>query len=244
MKRQMPFAAQFQPGKYSGGMTGLFLVTPHDGRLELLKEHNHATIANTSVHEGYPGHHLQGICSNKNPSDIRTLSESPCFGEGWALYCESMMFDEGYQNSQLGKLAQLNDLVFRIVRVRADVCLARKTMTPEEVAALLVKETGMEGGAALDDAKSYTYAMTYYMSYFIGMLEMLRLREDVESALGDKFDLREFHDSLLYAGCLPMHFMRRVEALRLRRDYDVELPDPKETLLEFIRRRSSEGAEF
>ncbi len=244
MRCEMPFAAQFEPGKYSGCMTGLFVVTPHDGNLELLKEHNHATIANTSVHEGYPGHHLQGICSNKNPSDIRTLSESPCFGEGWALYCESMMFNEGYQNSPLGKLAQLNDLVFRIVRVKADVCLARKTMTPEDVATLLVKETGMEEGAALDEARSYTYAMTYYMSYFIGMLEMLRLREDVESALGDRFDLREFHDSLLYAGCLPMHFMRRVEALRLRRDYDVDLPEPKETLLEFIRRHSSEGAEF
>ncbi|HUV61335.1 MAG TPA: DUF885 domain-containing protein [Thermoplasmata archaeon] len=244
MRRQMPFAAQYEPGKYSGCMTGLFLVTPHDSNLQLLMEHNHASIANTSVHEGYPGHHLQGICSNQNPSDIRTISASPCFGEGWALYCENMMFEKGFQNSQLGKLAQLNDLVFRIVRVRADVGLARKTMTPEEVAALLVKETGMDEGAALDDAKSYTYGMTYYMSYFIGMLEMLRLREEVESALGERFDLREFHDSLLYAGCLPMHFMRRVEALRLKRDYGVDLPDSKETLLEFIRRRSSEGMEF
>jgi uncharacterized protein (DUF885 family) len=244
MRRQMPFAAQYEPGKYSRCLTGLFLVTPPDGNLQLLMEHNHASIANTSVHEGYPGHHLQGICSNQNPSHIRALSAAPCFGEGWALYCESMMFDKGFQNSQLGKLAQLNDLVFRIVRVRMDVSLARKTMTPEEAAKLLVKETGMEGGAALDDVKSYTYGMTYYMSYFIGMLEMLKLREEVESALGGQFDLREFHDSLLCAGCLPMHFIRRVEALRLKRDYGVELPDSKETLLEFIRRRSSEGAEF
>ena len=86
--------------------------------------------------------------------------------------------------------------------------------------------------------------MTYYMSYFLGMLEMLRLREDVEAALGERFDLRQFHDSLLNAGCLPMHYMRRVEMLRLRRDYDAELPDTKESLLEYVRRRFDEGREF
>ncbi|MDH3365997.1 MAG: DUF885 domain-containing protein [Thermoplasmata archaeon] len=244
MRRQAPFAAQYEPGKYSRSMTGLFMVTPDDGNLELLKEHNYASIANTSVHEGYPGHHLQGVCANQNPSDIRTLSAAPCFGEGWALYCEGMMFASGFENSSMGKLAQLNDLVFRMVRIKADVCLARKTMTPEDAAGLLVKETGMDEKSALDDVKSYTYGMTYYMSYFIGMLEMLKLREEIESALGERFDLREFHDSLLFAGCLPMHFLRRVEALRLKRDYDVELPDSKETLLEFIKRRHSDGAEF
>ena len=244
MRRQTPFAAQYEPGKYSGSMTGLFLVTPDDSNSELLREHCHASIANTSVHEGYPGHHLQGICGNKNPSDIRILSAAPCFGEGWALYCESMMFQQGFHNNRLGKLAQLNDLVFRIVRVRADISLTRKTMTPEQVANEFAKRTGMEWNAALDDARSYTHGMTYYLSYFLGMLEMLRLREDVEASLGDRFDLREFHDSLLYAGCLPMHFMRRVERLRLKRDYGRDLPDPDETLLEYMKRRRTEGRDF
>ena len=244
MRRQAPFAAQYEPGKYSESMTGLFLVTPDESNPELLKEHCYAAIANTSVHEGYPGHHLQGICSNQNPSDIRTLSASPCFGEGWALYCEGMMFSQGFQKTDTGKLAQLNDLAFRIVRVKADVCLARKAMTPEEVADLLTRETGMERNAALDEARSYTQGITYYMSYFLGMLEMLRLREDVEAALGDRFDLRQFHDSLLNAGCLPMHYMRRVERLRLKRDHDVELPDPRESLIEYVRKRIDEGRGF
>ena len=244
MRRQAPFAAQYEPGKYSKSMTGLFLVTPDESNPELLKEHCYAAIANTSVHEGYPGHHLQGICSNQNPSDIRTLSASPCFGEGWALYCEGMMFSEGFQKTDMGELARLNDLVFRIVRVRADVCLSRGTMTPEDVSNLLVKETGMERNAALDDARSYTLGMTYYMSYFLGMLEMLRLREDVEAALGDRFDLKQFHDSLLNAGCLPMHYMRRVERLRLKRDYDVELQEPDNSLLEYVKKRLEEGREF
>ena len=82
------------------------------------------------------------------------------------------------------------------------------------------------------------------MSYFLGMLEMLRLRENVETALGDRFDLKQFHDSLLNAGCLPMHYMRRVEQLRLKRDHGVELPDAKESLLEYAAKRIDEGKGF
>ncbi|MGB2581975.1 MAG: DUF885 domain-containing protein [Thermoplasmata archaeon] len=244
MRHLAPFAAQYEPGKYSNDKKGLFLVTPDEGNPERLKEHCSATTANTAVHEGYPGHHLQGICSNSNPSHIRTLSSAACFGEGWALYCERLMISEGFQNNPMGKLAQLNDLVFRIVRVTADVNMARGTMTPDDVADMLVAQTGMDRQGALDDAKSSTYIMTSYLSYFIGMLQIIQLKEDVEKALGDRFDLREFHDSLLNAGCLPMHFMRRVERVRLKRDYGVDLMGPSESLLDFTKRLTSTPEPF
>ncbi len=244
MRHLAPFAAQYEPGKYSTDKKGLFLVTPDEGNPERLKEHCSATTANTAVHEGYPGHHLQGICGNSNPSHIRTLSAAACFGEGWALYCERLMISEGFQNTPIGKLAQLNDLVFRMVRVTADVNMARRIMNPDDVADMIVAQTGMDRQAALDDAKSSTYVMTYYLSYFIGMLQLIQLREDVEKALGDKFDLREFHDSLLNAGCLPVHFMRKVERLRLKRDYGVYLRDPTESLLDFTKRLTSTQEPF
>jgi uncharacterized protein (DUF885 family) len=244
MRHIAPFAAQYEPGKYCSDMKGLFLVTPDEGNLELLKEHCHAMIANTAVHEGYPGHHIQGIHANSHPSHIRTLSTAPCFAEGWALYCERLMIEEGFQRSATHKLAQLNDLVFRIARVTADVSLARKTMSAEEVADMLVAQTGMERQAALNEAKSYTYAMTQYLSYFIGMLRLLQLREDVERALGERFDLKAFHDSILSAGCLPVHYMRRVERIRLKRDFGVDLPHPEESLLEFTRRLAARPEPF
>jgi uncharacterized protein (DUF885 family) len=244
MRHIAPFAAQYEPGKYCSDMKGLFLVTPDEGNLELLKEHCHAMIANTAVHEGYPGHHIQGIHANSHPSHIRTLSTAPCFAEGWALYCERLMIEEGFQRSATHKLAQLNDLVFRIARVTADVSLARKTMSAEEVADMLVAQTGMERQAALNEAKSYTYAMTQYLSYFIGMLRLLQLREDVERALGERFDLKAFHDSILSAGCLPIHYMRRVERIRLKRDFGVDLPHPEESLLEFTRRLAARPEPF
>ncbi|UCE91738.1 MAG: DUF885 domain-containing protein [Methanobacteriota archaeon] len=244
MRHLAPLAAQYEPGKYTPDMTGFFLVTHDESNPGLMREHCHAAIVNTAVHESYPGHHLQGICANQNPSHIRSLSAAPCFVEGWALYCEKMMSAEGFGSAPLLKLAQLNDLVFRIARVRADVSLAKGTMTPKDVAALLTEETGMDEHAALDEAIGYTYSITTYLSYFIGMLRVLQLREDVERALGSHFRVKEFHDSLLNAGSLPVHFMRRVEALRLKKEFGVDLPEPEETLLRFLTRLVSQARPF
>jgi uncharacterized protein (DUF885 family) len=244
MRHLAPFAAQYEPGRFSPDRTGLFLVTPDEGNPNLLKEHCFSMIVNTAVHEGYPGHHLQGIRGNTNPSHIRVLSSAPCFAEGWALYCEQLMIQMGFQNTPLGRLTQLNDLVFRMARVIADVNMARNSMTPEDVADMLVAQTGMDRGAALNDARSSSYVQTYYLSYFIGMLRLLQLREDVENALGDRFNLKEFHDSILGAGCLPVHYMWKVERIRLKRDHDVDLPDPGESLLGFAKRLTSKPEPF
>jgi uncharacterized protein (DUF885 family) len=244
MRHLAPFAAQYEPGKYTSDMTGFFLVTQDETNLDLMKENCHAVTVNTAVHEGYPGHHLQGIRANQNPSHIRSLSTAPCFVEGWALYCEKMMSSEGFRNTPVCKLGQLNDLVFRIVRVTADVSLARRTMKPEDVAELLTGETGMDGQAALDEAVSYTYTMTTYLSYFIGMLRILQLQERVQLALGTHFRLKDFHDSLLGAGSLPTQFMWRVEALRLKRDFGIDLPESDETLPQFVTRLVSQARPF
>jgi uncharacterized protein (DUF885 family) len=126
----------------------------------------------------------------------------------------------------------------------ADVSMARNSMTPEEAADMLAAQTGMDRVAALNDAKSYAFALTNYLSYFIGMLGLLQLREDVENALGDRFNLKEFHDSILGAGCLPMHYMRKVERIRLKRDFDVELPYPGGSLLEFTKKLTSTPEPF
>ena len=244
MPHLAPLAAQYEPGKYTSDMTGYFLVTNDESNPDLMGEHCYASIANTAVHEGYPGHHLQGIRANQNPSHIRSLSTAACFAEGWALYCEKMMAMEGFRNTPVCKLAQLNDLVFRIVRVKADVSLARGTMTPDDVAELLTKETGMDAQAAIDEAVSYTYTLTTYLSYFIGMLKILQLRDDEEWALGTHFRLKDFHDSMLNAGCLPVHYMRRIEKLRLKREYGLDLPEPSETLLEFLERFVAQSRPF
>ncbi|HIJ17506.1 MAG TPA: DUF885 domain-containing protein [Thermoplasmata archaeon] len=235
MRHVAPFAAQFEPGKFTGDRTGLFLVTPNE-KPETIKDHCYALIANTAVHEGYPGHHLQGICGNTHPSFIRVLSTSIDFAEGWALYCEELMLELGFNNTPEGRLAQLSDLMFRIVRVAADVKLSRGEITPEEVAAMLVRETSMQSDAAMSEARSYSYNPTYYLSYFIGKMRLLQLLDDVKDAMGDRFSIKLFHDTLLYAGCIPISFMRREMAMRLKQEYDIELGEPKERLVDYALR--------
>jgi len=240
MRHMTPYAAQCEPGIFTGSKTGLFLVTPTN-RPEQLRDHCYPTIANTAVHEGYPGHHLQGICANTNSSRIRAICGVPEFCEGWALYCEDLMISHGFNDNPMGRMAQLNDLMFRIIRVVADVRLSTGEMTCEEFADMLVKEIGMEKGLALLDAKTYTYSPTYYLSYFIGKLKILQLRRDLEEAMGDEFSLRFFHDTMLNAGSLPVDFMRRVFRERLMRDYGIQLGDPSETVYEFAMRLADEG---
>ncbi len=237
MRHTAPFAAQYEPAKFSTDMKGLFLVTPDDDP-EHLKDHAFGTIANTAVHEGYPGHHLQGIVANANPSYLRALSASMDFAEGWALYCEEMMMVQGFSSTPIERLAQLNDLMFRIVRVIADVKLSTGRTTTEEVTDLLVREVGLHRKAAMNDVRTYAITPTYYLSYFIGKLNILQLRDDVKELMGDKFTLRFFHDTLLRSGALPMKFMRRSMAIRLREEYGIELGEPKESLYEYAMRNA------
>ncbi|MCU0860494.1 MAG: DUF885 domain-containing protein [Thermoplasmata archaeon] len=241
MRKHAPFAAQFEPARFANDRTGLFMITPDGGDPAALMEHSYPIIANTTVHEAYPGHHLQGVCAVTNPSMIRGLCGSADFAEGWALYCEELMISEGYNATDMGRLAQLNDLIFRIVRVVAEVRLSRGEMTVEQAAEMLHRETGMDMKPAMDEARSYTHSPTYYMAYYIGKLAIMQLREDAEKALGPRFSLEFFHDSLVNAGCMPMTFMRRALALRMWEKHGVYLGPQTEPLAQFAKRMSAQG---
>lgn len=232
-----PFAAQFEPGKFDGNRTGLFLVSLDEENPDVLVEHSHAGIANTTVHEGYPGHHLHGICSNTNPSHVRILISSPDFGEGWGLYSEQLMISSGYNDTALGRLTNLNDLLFRIARLYVEMRLVTGEMSIEEGADMFVRECGINPDAALAEARSCAMGPTYYSSYFIGKLGIEQLREEVHAAMGERFSLKFFHDSLVYSGCMPMPFMRRAVSLRLKREYGIELPERTESLFEYAMRK-------
>ncbi|MFY9605808.1 MAG: DUF885 domain-containing protein [Thermoplasmata archaeon] len=240
MRPMTPYAAQFEPGKFDDSRTGIFLVTPDEGQPELLREHSYAEIENTTVHEAYPGHHLQGICSNTNPSRIRILIASPDFSEGWGLYCEELMISSGFNDNPLGRFTYLNDLMFRIARMIVEVRLAKGGFTIDEGAQLFVDECGMDKKTSWIEARSCAMSPTYYSSYFLGKLSIMQLREDVQRALGKKFSLRLFHDWLLYSGCLPLRFMRRAVAQKMKEQFDADLGPQRETLHEYAMRKLGE----
>ena len=90
IRHLIPFAAYYEPAKFDPSPVGTYIVTPPSSP-EMMREHNRASISNTSVHEAYPGHHLQLSAAITNPSLVRLFSGAPEFSEGWAFYCERMM---------------------------------------------------------------------------------------------------------------------------------------------------------
>jgi len=239
MRPIIPF--QTQPGKFDTNRTGLFLVTPTGDNTELLKEHAFSTMANSAVHEGYPGHHVQSICSRSNPSYIRALCFSPDYIEGWGLYVEDLMLQQGFNNTPMGRLANLNDLIYRIVRLIAEIKLSKGFLTLDSASELFRKECGIEITSAKIEARSCAMFPAYYSAYLIGKLAIMQLREEVQVAMAEKYSLKAFHDMFLYSGCMPVKLMRQAVAVKLKEQYDAELPPRTESLYQYAMRRAKSG---
>lgn len=209
----IPFAAYEPAAHFDQRQQGIYLVTPPADGTELA-DRNRADILNTSVHEGYPGHHLQFACASRQPSLARLLAglHATEFVEGWAHYCEQLMYEEGFSHSPAIRFVQLSDLIWRACRIIIDVQLSRGDMSFDAAVDMLVQRAAMAPPNAIAEVKRYTYTPGYQLSYLYGKDLLLGLRERERSRLGSSFDLREFHDRLLAAGALPAAFWPRLFA--------------------------------
>ncbi len=211
LRHLLPFAAYNSPGHFDKVQEGLYMVTPYEDKPEMLKENSYAGTRNTAVHEGYPGHHLQLSCANLNPSRARLLS----FGavetvEGWAHYCEAMMKENGFGEDPATRFAQMLDQLWRAARILIDVDLHCGRMTFDEAVDFLVAECGFERPGAIGEVKRYSYTPAYPLSYLTGKHLILQLRRDVKKGLGKQYSDKFFHDTYLYAGSIPMRYMRQI----------------------------------
>lgn len=213
LRKVMPFAAYFGPAHFEPEAGGIYVVTPSvDGNGRAMREHNRASIYNTSIHEAYPGHHLQLSAALANPSLVRLLVDAPEFVEGWAMYCEQMMREEGFDVAAEHRLMMYTDAIWRACRIILDIRLHRGQLSVEEATDFLVEQTGFERPNAQAEVHRYTYTPTYQLSYLLGKVLLLRLREDERRRLGDRFSLKAFHDAMLRQGSLPISFQRRLLA--------------------------------
>ncbi len=205
-----PFAAYYEPAPFDPEPTGIYIVTPPETPA-MMREHNYASISNTSVHEAYPGHHLQLASAMENPSPVRLLADSAAeFAEGWAFYCERLMKELGFDDTPRHRYIQHTDAIWRACRILLDVRLHRGEIGFADAVDFLVERTGFERPAALAEVKRYTGSPTYQLSYLYGrhMLDALKAR--VERRMGPAFTLRFFHDTLLGGGTLPVSFAGRL----------------------------------
>jgi uncharacterized protein (DUF885 family) len=206
----LPFAAYFQPARWDPSPVGIYVVTPDvDGDPGAMREHYRAAISNTSIHEAYPGHHLQLALAARHPSLTRAQVSAPEFEEGWGMYSEQMMREQGFDDGPAFRVALATDAIWRAARIVLDVQMHRGEMSIEAATDFLVEHTGFERPNALAEARRYTYTPTYNLSYLLGKVLLLGLRDEEQRRLGAAFSLRAFHDTLLNGGSLPISFHRR-----------------------------------
>ncbi len=216
LRNVVPFAAYFSPPKFDPNPKGIYIVTPSVGHdPNAMREHNYSSISNTSIHEAYPGHHLQLAVANSHPSLSRLLVDAPEFVEGWGMYSEQMMREQGFDAAANFRLNMHTDAIWRACRIILDVRMHRGEISIEDATRFLVAETSFEGANARAEVRRYTYTPTYQLSYLLGKVLLLQLRADEQGRLGSSFSLRDFHDTLLRNGSLPISFHRRLLRERL-----------------------------
>ncbi|HJR63757.1 MAG TPA: DUF885 domain-containing protein [Gemmatimonadaceae bacterium] len=207
LRALIPFAAYQGPAAFDGDARGTFFVTlpqPH----EAWRLHCRAELPSTALHEGIPGHHLQIVTACALPRPVRRVLSSPAAQEGWALYCENLMAEQGFISDPAARFFQVHHLLWRALRVILDVSLHTKGMTVDTAAAILRDELGLEESAARSEAVRYCAFPTYQLCYALGRREILSLRDDAREARGAMFSLRAFHDELLSYGALPTPLAR------------------------------------
>ncbi len=211
LRNVLPFAAYFEPAAFDPDPKGIYVVTPAVGHdPDAMREHNVSSISNTSIHEAYPGHHLQLDTARRIPSLTRLLTDAPEFVEGWGMYSELMMREQGFDAGPAFRLAMHTDAIWRACRMILDVRMHRGELTVDEAVDFMVEQTSFQRSNAAAEVSWYTYRPTYPLSYLLGRTLLLGLRADEQSRLGDRFSLKGFHDTLLQNGSIPISFHRRL----------------------------------
>jgi len=123
-----------------------------------------------------------------------------------------MMKQAGFSADPKTKFVQLLDQIWRACRIVIDVDLHMGRMSFDDAVELLVREAGMERAGAIAEVKRYTYSPAYQLSYLLGKHLISELRTDVKRDLGKAYTDKFFHDTILYAGSLPMKYMREIFA--------------------------------
>lgn len=202
-------AAYDQPPPFDRRTTkGFFFVTPVDKTFskakqeEMLRENDWGDIVDTSVHEAYPGHHLQLSFARQNPSDVRRALDRAIFSEGWALYSEELMAELGYYDDAQ-RLIQLEWTLVRAARIVLDVGLHVGEMTFEQAVKILTNDVHLERALAVSEVKRYSGDPTQPSAYLIGRELIFQLRERARERDGAAFSLKAFHSDLLSRGTVP-----------------------------------------
>ena len=172
------------------------------------REYNSALLQILTIHEAYPGHYVQLAYSNRNPSLVRKILWSGSFAEGWAVYTEQMMLDQGYGDGDLSlRLHQLKFYIRAVLNAILDNKMHTADMTDEDALKLLIGRGFQTEAEAVGKIARAKQSSTQLSTYFVGRTAFYRLRQEVQRKQGDKFDLGKFHEAVLSHGTLPVKYL-------------------------------------
>lgn len=202
------------PGPYDANAETYYNVTPLDHYSEeeaesYLREYNQYLLQILNIHEAIPGHYTQLVYSNKSPSLIKSILGNGAMIEGWAVYTELMMLENGYGNNSDELWLMYYKWNLRTVcNTILDYSVHVLGMNEEEAITLLTKEAFQQQAEAEGKWRRVQLSSVQLCSYFTGFYEIVDLREELKRTKGEEFDLKAFHEEFLSYGSAPVKYIR------------------------------------
>lgn len=200
-------SAEYNPGTPDGSRPGIFYVPILDA-----ETFNYTGMETLFLHEAIPGHHYQIALQYENEElpKFRRFLWYGAYGEGWALYTESLGKELGLYTDPYQYFGNLGDEIHRAIRLVVDVGIHAKGWTREQAIKYMMDNEAISDQSAIAEIERYMAIPGQALSYKIGQLKILELRKKASETLGDKFNLALFHDEVLKYGCLPLDVLENI----------------------------------
>jgi uncharacterized protein (DUF885 family) len=219
-KRGVAIAYCESPGPLDKTGKTFFAVSPtprdwsKERRESFFREYNNYEIRDLTVHEAMPGHYLQLAHANQfhAPTLVRAIFRSGTFIEGWAVYTEQMMAEQGYGGPEV-KMQQLKMRLRAIANAILDQSIHAGNMSEKEALDLMMRETFQQEGEAVAKWKRARLTSAQLSTYFVGATEHLDLRAGEQKKLGDQFNLKKYNDQVIAYGSPPVKYVRELMGL-------------------------------
>lgn len=192
--------AQYNKPSRDGTRPGIFYEVIRDPA-----QYNYFAMEDLFIHEAIPGHHYQlALQQEADIPEFRKAYTTSAFAEGWALYAESLGTELGMYKDPYQYLGRLNGEIERAIRLVVDAGIHYKGWSREKAIAYILENQPMSAIEAEQRIERYMVIAGQAVSYKVGELKIIELRERAKKKLGKKFDIKEFHDEVLKDGCLPL----------------------------------------
>ena len=202
--------AYYEPGTPDGSRPGHLFVDTYNAT-----DRNLYSVESIAYHEGIPGHHLQISIAQETTGipEFRRFEEYTAYTEGWAFYSEHLGKDVGLYQDPYSDYGRLENEVWRAIRLVVDTGVHSQGWTRDQMVEYFRAHSNIDEPTIQSEVDRYIAWPSQALAYKIGQLKILELRDRARKALGDKFDIRAFHDQVVDSGALPLDMLeQRIDA--------------------------------